>query len=73
MSRYYRDFFERVIVTYIETVLTLFLMSYSTDAIDMSNWKLLLWGGVGPAVSALKSFLATFRGDPDSASLAKGV
>lgn len=75
MSKFVRDFFERVVMTYLEVFVGLLLAGWADLAVvgAMSTFEKAAVAAVPAALAALKALIAKYRGDPDSASLADGV
>ena len=71
--RYFVDLIERVLATFAQGAITLFLLSGAdvTGVVDFSTLKKAAIAGVMAVLSLIKGMLATRVGDKNSASLAK--
>lgn len=68
-AKFWKDLTERVLATIAGSVLAL-LTADGVFSVDIGWKQLLLVAALAGAVSLLKGFVATLRGDPTSASLA---
>lgn len=67
--KFWRDWGERVAVTFVEGSVGWFLVELSAGHIDPLDWKALAVGGAAAGVAAVKGLLATWVGREDTASL----
>ncbi len=75
MPKFVRDFLERVVATYAEVFIGLLILGWADVAHvgALSVVETAAIAAVPAALSALKAFIAKYRSEPDSASLARGV
>lgn len=70
---YAKDLTERVILTFLTAAAGVAFAAGPADMFHASFWQTVGTAGLVAAGSLLKGIVARFRGDPNSASLAKGV
>lgn len=67
---YARDLAERVAATAVQAFVAALVLS---SPLDLGMWKSAALAGVAAGAAVVKGVIARFRGDGNSASLAKGV
>lgn len=67
---YAKDLAERVFATAVQAFVAALVL---TSPLDLDMWKSAALAGVAAGFAVVKGVIASFRGDKNSASLAKGV